>query len=106
MYVWYDWLTLPTCSSLIVLLTVCTILSDLNLDRLSKVSISCAAIELGYLLTNSEQIEMLVNLVNGLVLFAVLLTGFRESLCYAHDCFPCVIDEILTRNVGIALFQF
>ena len=48
---------------------------------------------LGYSTTKPEQLQVLSGIVSGSDAFAVLLTGFGISLCYA--CLPTVFDLVL-----------
>ena len=48
--------------------------------------------QLGYQSIKSEQLRVVVGVVEGRDVFAVLPTGYGKSLCYA--CLPLVFDQL------------
>ena len=49
------------------------------------------------------QVEVVLNFVRGRDVFAILLTGFGKSLCYA--CLQAAFDAINAENIGSMYFQ-
>ena len=66
-----------------------------------KEIISSVASGLGYSSLKPEQIDVVLQFINGRDVFAVLPTGFGKSLCYA--CLPFTFDKVLHKEPGTSI---